>query len=126
MGEDGFFGKATWSDNLVFDPYAQGSVSTKITNSGGTVITQADAWILVDSAQLFQIVEGAGPSWMTLRAPTPAIEANLLEAGDIRQAEPGTFMDWEVHIDGENRHVIYILGRYREKTDSYEADRFDG
>ena len=120
------FDKASYSDGLEGgDAYVRGWVSVGKTRSGGMTITHADSKILVDSEQLYQIVEGKAPSWMTMRAPAPKYERQMTDCGDIRENGAGAFVDWSVHIRGENRTVIYLLGAYRTRTDSYEACRTD-
>ncbi len=60
-----------------------------------------------------------------MRAPAPKYERQMTDCGDIRENGAGAFVDWSVHIRGENRTVIYLLGAYRTNTDSYEACRTD-
>ncbi len=128
MGKRWFFDKANWSDGLApdTDEYSGGWVSTAATRSGGVTIAHADSRILVDTEHLYLILDGTAPQYLTLRAPMPWIEKQLRDLGDVRQAEAGAFADWAVHIDGENRRLIYVLDRYRVHTDSYEATRVDG
>ena len=120
------FDKASNSDGLEGDDaYIRGWVSVGKTRSGGVTIAHADSRILVYSEHLYLIVEGKAPSWMTLRAPAPKYERQQIDRGDIRETGSGAFVDWSVHISGENRTVIYLLGAYRAHTDSYEACRTD-
>ncbi len=120
------FDKASYSDGLEGDDaYVRGWVSVGKTRSGGVTIARADSRILVDSEHLYLIVEGKAPSWMTLRAPAPKYERQLIDRGDIRETGTGAFVDWSVYIRGENGTVIYLLGAYRAHTDSYEACRRD-
>ena len=112
------FDKASWSDGLPPpDEHAGGRVSVARTRSGGVTITHADPYILVESEHLYPIIEGSGPSWASLHAP-PELEKNMLGADDIRERGPGEFVGWAVHIDAENRSLVYRLTAYRQSTAS--------
>ena len=104
------------------DEHAGGRVSVARTRSGGVTITHA-AYILVESEHLYLIIEGSGPSWATLHAPEPELEKNVLGADDIGEAGGGAFVGWAVHIDAENRSLVYRLTAYLQSTASYEAHR---
>ena len=79
-------------------------------------------YALGKSEHLYLSIEGSGPSWASLHAP-PELEKNLLGADDIRERGPGEFVGWAVHIDAENRSLVYRLTPYRQSTAFYEARR---
>ena len=80
-------------------------------------------YALGKSEHLYLIIEGSGPSWATLHAPEPELEKNVLGADDIGEAGGGAFVGWAVHIDAENRSLVYRLTAYLQSTASYEAHR---
>ena len=93
--------------------------------SGGMTITHADPRILVDSEHLYLIIEGKAPSWLTLVAPSPKHERKVADCDDIRETGAGAFVDWSVHVTGDDRTIIYRLGAYRSGNGVDQADRTD-
>lgn len=59
------------------------------------------------------LAPGEAPSWLVLRAPR-----------DIREAD-GVLVGWHLHIDADNRNLVYRLVSYPASTDTYEAVRTD-
>ena len=98
-------------------------MSVARTRSGGVTITHADPYILVESEHLYLIIEGSGPSWATLHARSQNSRRMCSAPMTLAKPVAGAFVGWAVHIDAENRSLVYRLTAYLQSTASYEAHR---
>jgi hypothetical protein len=118
--------KASYSDGYPApSEFAGGWVSAAKTRSGRVIVSHADRRILVKSEHIYLIIEGKAPAWLTLHAPASGDDKNLLDRDDIRETGAGEFVDWSIHIHGDKRTVIYVLGGYSFGPECYEAYRVD-